>query len=85
MKANLPGTKQAEKHSRQAILKCVIYGVALSLHDVYGFGAKRTQRVINALSEIMEGYADQDGAAIVESMKAELKARRIEFDIVGRR
>ena len=85
MKANLPGTKQAEKYNRQAILEAVIYAVALSLHDVYGFGAKRTRRVIKALSEIMEGYAEESSINIIDGMKAELKSRKIEFDIVGRR
>jgi len=85
MKANLPNSKRSETINRQTILEAVIYATALALHDTFGFGAKRTQRVINALSQILEGYADQDGAAIVDGMKAELKSRGLEFDIVGRR
>ncbi len=85
MKAILPNSKQAEKHNRQVILEAVIYAVALALHDTFGFGAKRTQRVINGLSQILEGYSDESGADMINGMLAELKARKIEFSIKGKR
>ena len=85
MKAMLPGTKRSETIMRQTILEAVIYATALALHDTFGFGAIRTQRVINAVSEIMEGYADEQGSDIINGMLTELKARKIEFSIKGRR
>jgi len=85
MKAMLPGTRRSETINRQTILEAVIYATALALHDTFGFGAKRTQRVINALSEIMEGYSEQDSGDMINGMLQELKSRGLEFDIVGRR
>jgi len=85
MKANIPGTKRAEAINRQIMLEVFIYAIALVLNDVLHFGPKRIQRIIKGLSEVLEGYADQDGATIVDGMKAELKNRGLEFDIVGRR
>lgn len=85
MKSIIPGTKHADKLNRMAMMDAFIYGTALALHDVYGFGAKRTGRVVKALAEIMNGYAEQSGGDIIKHMHAELKARKIDFDVIGRR
>lgn len=85
MKAIIPGSKQAEKMMRLTILEYIMYANALVLHDLHGFGRKRNQRVVNALNDMLEGYADQDGVQMLEGMRKELKSRKIDFEIKGRR
>lgn len=66
-----------------------IYATALALNDVCGFGTVRIKRVLNAISEIINGYDNECftskerriGAVDVEksanAMKAELSDRGI--------
>lgn len=81
MKAILPGTKTADKLRREIMTECFAYAYALALHDIYGYGAKRTQRITSAVGEIMTGYADMDAAKLRENMLKELRERGIEFEI----
>lgn len=69
-----------------------ICATALALNDVCGFGTVRIKRVLNAISEIVNGYDSECftakerriGAVDVEksanAMKAELESRGITFE-----
>lgn len=67
--------------------------LALALNDVYGFGAARIGRVIDAMGEIAVGYSEEsykpsenrvgttDMKRMGEKMAEELKARGIDIKI----
>ena len=66
--------------------------MALALHDVFGFGTDRIERVMNAMSEIVDGYDEsytpsekrsglEDMRRMTLAMAGELEKRGIRFKI----
>ena len=67
--------------------------MALALHDVFGFGTDRIERVMNVMSEIAVGYSDEsytpsekrsgleDMRRMTLAMAGELEKRGIRFKI----
>ena len=80
---------------KNGITERVLYGVALSLHDTCGFGAKRIDRVLRGLVEIINGYSEDtygsDGDGLAETadnieamndkMRAECEARGLHLQM----
>lgn len=98
MKCNLTTSRQAEKDYRELLTECYAYASILAMTDLsrstrnpvtkrrrFTFGQKRAQMFAAALGEIMSGYAEETGEKMFESMRNELKDRKIEIEIKRRR
>lgn len=79
--------KKFEDEIKYRIIENTLAAVCLALSDQHGFGAKRIQRVIDGVIEILEGNADDvyrghktdapGENAMLDAMLAELEARGI--------
>jgi len=62
--------------------KFFMKAVAVSLHEIYGFGEKRCERVISDISKNLSEYFSRYGGECVESaVDARLRDYRINVDL----
>ena len=59
----------------------VIEAYFLALHDVFGFGGKRLQRLVDAAQDIIDEVVDKYDIGTIYKLRRELEERRIKYTL----